>query len=503
MRLPSLPSSPRSPPAGGGQGASPRARRQSTSSLHHTPRSPATMAESRKADLDRILDVCKASVSQEMLLSEQLAKETAQARDRLKQVQAQLSKHHPLAAAGPDPLTKSRNKLLKRASEFEARLSEATQYNGRLADAINALRKQMMPHRQCMKRAAATVDRRQAEMQQLKQATGKALDERERFKTQLRLLREERAQERQHFATAVANVERKIERLDEDLADKTEQLDSLNETSKKSQFLAMKSRRAQRESLDVKYGYLRSTAAAIDDQFRELERIVGVLLVPGDRHSLELIINQYLEREAQIASLQQFWQRQSAEAEAARAEITALERDAGKLAASEAVGVAVADAAAVGRGTRRQADEAYTGKEAGAKERLASVCRVVGHLFQWLECEDSAGLSAQGCSATTVEGCLSAIEARLDEVELTVLELYHSRSAMSAFAARPHNEVLDTFAAARLKTSLSCPASTRSALDRRNLPSVADQALLTRLHWALHIGCHGALPCRMETEMRA
>ena len=60
-----------------------------------------------------------------------------------------------------------------------------------------------------MKRAAATVDRRQAEMQQLKQATGKALDERERFKTQLRLLREERAQERQHFATAVANVERK------------------------------------------------------------------------------------------------------------------------------------------------------------------------------------------------------------------------------------------------------------------------------------------------------
>ena len=89
------------------------------------------------------------------------------------------------------------------------------------------------------------------------------------------------------------------------------------------------------------------------------------------------------------------------------------------------------------------------------------------------------------------------------QVELTVLELYHSRSAMSAFAARPHNEVLDTFAAARLKTSLSCPASTRSALDRRNLPSVADQALLTRLHWALHIGCHGALPCRMETEMRA
>ena len=143
-----------------------------------------------------------------------------------------------------------------------------------------------------MKRAAATVDRRQAEMQQLKQATGKALDERERFKTQLRLLREERAQERQHFATAVANVERKIERLDEDLADQTEQLDSLNETSKKSQFLAMKSRRAQRESLDVKYGYLCSTAAAIDDQFRELERIVGVLLVPGDRHSLELIINQ-------------------------------------------------------------------------------------------------------------------------------------------------------------------------------------------------------------------
>ena len=77
------------------------------------------MAESRKADLDQILDACKASVSQEMLLSEQLAKETAQARDRLKQVQAQLSKHHPLAAAGPDPLTKSRNKLLKRASEFE------------------------------------------------------------------------------------------------------------------------------------------------------------------------------------------------------------------------------------------------------------------------------------------------------------------------------------------------------------------------------------------------
>ena len=54
---------------------------------------------------------------------------------------------------------------------------------------------------------------------------------------------------------------------------------------------SMRTHRAQKEKLEVRYGYLRSQLEGVDRDFRELQRIVGVHFVPSQPESLQQIIN--------------------------------------------------------------------------------------------------------------------------------------------------------------------------------------------------------------------
>jgi len=265
----------------------------------------------RLVSSERQLDSYVTAVSKETLLSEQYAKELVHARERIKQLAGQLGPRAGNSNAANDSLSRSRARAMKRTAGMEGRLSEIEKYNERLAEAINALRKQSQPHFQRMKKATAQTVKRHADMQQLKQAAIKALDERDRFKAQLRMMRDEAAQERHHFAGAVSNVEKQLEVLEDEHGRTAEELAAATETAKKKQFLEMKKKRAHKEKLDVRYGYLRSQLEAIDGEFRRLERIVGVHFLPNNPGSLEHIISKFSETETHIASLQQFWERQN------------------------------------------------------------------------------------------------------------------------------------------------------------------------------------------------
>lgn len=443
---------------------------------------------------ERQLDSYMTAVSKETLLSEQYAKELAYTRDRIKQLSVQLGSSVAGPIAAVEALNRNRARALKRTSGIEVRLSELLKYNERLIEAINALRKQSTPHRQSMKKALASTQKRHADMQHVKSQAIKALDERDRYKAQLRMLRDEAAHERNHFASALNNSEAQLEQLEDDHDRTTEVLSAATEAAKKHQFLEMKKRRAQKEKLDVRYGYLRSQLTAIDSEFRKLERIVGVHFMPGDPGSLENIISKFIERETHIVSLQKFWARQNEEAEAVHAEVAWLHSQAAALGGGDGtdgdggveanLGAAEKAAAAV---EAVEATAELAAKEADAKEKVAEVCQLVARLFLTAECEDSFALGVQGCSASTVQDFLAAVEAKLDSVEISALELRSSAEAVRIFAARPQNDVLARFVDARTSLALSRPGESLTIPDRKNLPSVADQDLLM----ALEIGDGG------------
>jgi hypothetical protein len=440
---------------------------------------------------ERQLDSYVTAVSKETLLSEQYTKETALTRERIKQLSAQLGPRvaNPLAAV--EALNRSRARAMKRTASMEVRLSELLMYNARLVEAVNALRKRSAPHRQSMKKALASTQKRHADMQQAKCHAIKALDERDRYKAQLRMLRDEAAQERNHFANALDNSEAQLDQLEDDHDRTAEEVSAAAEAAKKQQFLDMKKRRANKEKLDVRYGYLRSQLTALDGEFRKLERIVGVHFMPGDPASLENIISNYIERETHIVSLQKFWARQNEEAEAVHAELVRLQSQAAALGGGDgtdgdcgAGGVEANLGAAEKAAASVEAVEAaaeLAAKEADAKEKVAEVCRLVARLFRTADCEDSFALGVQGCSASTVQDFLSAVEAKLDSVEIAALELRANAQAVRAFADRPQNEVLGRFVDARTSLALSRPGESLTMPDRKNLPSVADQDLLMTL----------------------
>lgn len=325
----------------------------------------------RRLAAERNIDSFVTSVSKETLLSEQYAKELSQTRERIKQLQLQLGPRAGNSSALHEALSRNRGRLIKRVTGMETRMNELEKYNEKLVATINAMRKAAVPHHQGMKRSLVMTQKRHADLQGLKTAATKALDERDRFKAQMRVLREEAAQERNHFAKAVSNSDAQLDELDVEYSRVSEDLDASAEAAKKSQFLAMKAKRATRERLDVKYGYLRSQLEAIDGEFRKLEHIVGVHFAPADPASLmvsapwppphsrrrrqtcldggaqsdhplppshsttnppspppirpQLIINKFAEKEAHTISLQQFWAQQNGDLEATLAEIARLE----------------------------------------------------------------------------------------------------------------------------------------------------------------------------------
>ena len=463
-----------------------------SSRRHHTPRT-ASSAPVREAErllaAERQLDSYVTAVSKETLLSEQYSKELAHTRERIKQLATQVGPRGSNPVSVLESLNRSRARAMKRTSGMESRLSELQKYNLRLVETINALRKQSAPHRQLMKKALANTQKRHADMQQLKQRAIKALDERDRYKAQLRVLREEAAQEHNHFVNALNNSEAQLERLEDEYDRSAEELSAATEAAKKQQFLQMKQKRAQKEKLDVRYGYLRSQLEAIDGEFRKLERIVGVHFLPGDPGSLENIISKFIERETHIASLQKFWARQNEESEVLRAEIASLESQAAALGSANGLGrdvaegpdhVGAADKAAATVEALEAAAE-LAAKEADAKEKVDEICELVARLFSTAGCDGSFALGVQGCSASNVQDFLSAIEAKLDAVELSALELRSNAETLRVFVARPQNEVLEKFVEARTSLSLSRPGESLTLPDRKNLPSVADQDLLMNL----------------------
>jgi hypothetical protein len=459
-----------------------------------TPRSAMTSAmreAERLLAAERQLDSYVTAVSKETLLSEQYAKEVAHTQERIKQLSVHLGARVANPAAALEALNRSRARANKRTSGMEVRLSELLKYNARLVEVINALRKQSTPHRQSMKKALASAQKRHADMQHVKSQAIKALDERDRYQAQLRMLREEVAQERNHFASALNNTEVRLEQLEDDHDRTAEELSAATEAAKKHQFVEMKKRRRQKEKLDVRYGYLRSQLTAIDGEFRKLERIVNVHFMPGDPGSLENIINKFIERETHIVSLQKFWARQNEEAEATRAEIFRLQSqatalggggdmdgDGGASGAEANLGAAEKAAAAV---EAVEAAAELAAKEADAKEKVAEVCRLVARLFRTARCEDSFALGVQGCSASTVQDFLSAVEAKLDSVEISALELRANAEMVRILSAHPRNEVLARFLDSRTGLALSRPGESLTMPDRKNLPSVADQDMLTTL----------------------
>merc|ERR1719231_2201132 len=134
----------------------------------------------------------------------------------------------------------------------------------------------------------------------------------------------------------VEMLRRESEELDAQNRQTEKVLDAATELAKRQQCASMRSARAKKERLEVRYGYLRSQLEGVDNDFRELQRIVGVHFQPSHPESLEQIIKKFVEKEGQVVSLQRYFSLQSDEIETLSSDLQHLNREAAQVEAAHA-----------------------------------------------------------------------------------------------------------------------------------------------------------------------
>jgi len=349
-----------------------------------------------------------------------------------------------------------RTKLERRVGGFELKLNELEGYNEKLVAMIGGLRKQNEPHRSAQKQMSAALDKLAFEMGQQKQATHKALDERERCVDQLRHVSEDSGRDAEEFEIQVHRLKADAEEFDKRNRELERVLEEKAEKVKRSQCSSMRTQRIERERLEVKYGYLRSQLEGVDNDFRELERIVDVLFVPGQPEKLQQIIDKFVEKERRVASLQKFWGIQNDEIEALTLDLAALARQ-------EAAQQQLNDEAAANpaRGDSSKAavlDEATLEKKL---ERFESMCSTIKLMFERARCADEvsgAHLATKGCSSSTIIDFMSAIASKIDAANGAAVAVREAAAGSRITASRKPNETLNAFLTARSAPVAEAPA---------------------------------------------
>ncbi|KAL1527505.1 hypothetical protein AB1Y20_008961 [Prymnesium parvum] len=435
-----------------------------------SPRAPsASRHAAPRADrykrAERLQDSYQTALSRETLLSEQYDKELSQVKESLAKLQMKqpADKVHDMEVGA----LRTRGKLEKRCAFFECKLNELEKYNQKLMDLINGLRKQNDPHRQAEARMAEQSKKLAADMAQQKQLCHKALDERERCRDQLRHIREDSEQDKVHFMETLEHLKRESDALDRQNRAAMQTLEKATEEAKRQQWCSMRSHRAHKERLEVRYGYLRSQLEGVDRDFRELQRIVGVHFVPSQPESLQQIISKYVEKEGKIASLLKYSEQQNDEIHDLQVQI--------------AEGEAVLERVGGGDGGHASAlkssdapDESAKLEEAYAHSQRSfdSVCELLEGMFGAAKCEGTHDLMTKRCSTSTVGEFMSAIASRLDELQLVAASLRDS--SLGRGDKRKAHAVFDGF----LQPSLGAAAKAEEQaveMVKRMLPSMSDQ----------------------------
>ena len=349
--------------------------------------------------------------SREQLLSEQYDKELVQVRERLMALaQEGLADQSKMALAKAE---RTKAKLERRVSGFESKLNELDTYNYKLVQMIDGLRRQNEPHRMATKKVAEQLDKMALDMTTQKAACHKALDERERIIDQIKHLQDDSHRDALDFEAQVEALKRDSAELDHANRDKEEVLEGASELEKRKMCASMRRARAQKEKLEVRYGYLRSQLEGIDNDFRELQRIVGVHFQPSHPESLQQIIDTFVDKEQKVTSLQKYLALQQDEIETLSQQLGALDKDAD---AAQALSHAEASAAAQASASNGQRHEGRTRRCLVLSAEFDALCAGFMRMFQAAGGERAPGAPAtKGCSASTIPDFLSAIASRIDE----------------------------------------------------------------------------------------
>ena len=108
---------------------------------------------------------------------------------------------------------------------------------------------------------------------------------------------------------------------------------------------------------------------------------------------------------------------------------------------------------------------------------LAGVCKAVEQLFSMAGCKGHASLLTKGCSSSTLDEYFSALDARLDVLEVRASQLRELTIQSRMVAARRPNEDLNNFISMKARL-LEGPARSASPTEqlRKMLPSIADHS---------------------------
>jgi len=294
-----------------------------------SPRSTAYVSDSeiraaKQKRQERLLDNYQTNFARETLLSEQYDKE-------LETLRSQMSKAAQVAPPGlavkaEQHAERTKAKLARRVGGFEEKLNELDTYNEKLVATISGLRKQGEPRRKEEKRISAAVEKLNFEMMQLKGTCHKSLDERERCVELLRRVQDESHRDAADFEAHRHSLKLEAEELDRSIKEMEALLDGKQESAKRAQCMHLRDARRKRERLEVRYGYLRSQLEGLENDFVDLQRIVGVHFEPSRPESLQEIIEKFAEKERRVASLQQYWALQADDIETTSSELGASRR---------------------------------------------------------------------------------------------------------------------------------------------------------------------------------
>ena len=281
-----------------------------------------------------------------------------------------------------------------------------------------------------------------------KAACHKSLDERERCVDQMKHLQDDAVRDHADFEMAVEMLRRESDDLDDRNRRAEGVLEAATENEKRAQFSQMRKARARKEKLEVRYGYLRSQLEGVDNDFRELQRIVGVHFQPSHPESLQQIIDKFVEKERRVASLQKYWALQADEIGGLEFELASLGRE---LEYAEGV---VAEAAA-----QEAFAQSFNAKVApwddGALDaltaRFAKCSTWIERMFALLGgdlTETGQHLAAKGCTVSTLTDFLSTMAARLDETSRrahSLRETAQTHRATATVSRRPNEATMEAF----------------------------------------------------------
>ena len=266
------------------------------------------------------------------------------------------------------------------------------------------------------KRVLESLEKMATDMATQKAACHKALDERERSIDQIKHLQDDSTRDAADFDSQVEMLKRDSEELDYANSNKEHVLEAASELEKRKLYATMRSSRAEREKLEVRYGYLRSQLEGIDSDFLELQRIVGVHFVPSHPESLQQIIETFVEKEQRVASLQTYWTLQNDEVEDLSSQLSTLEALA-KRAEADADKEGASASASTGK-DRQRASEEEVGVVA-LTQVFDVLCSSLERAFVQAGCAEDPtlkNLATKGCSLSTIHDFLAALAARVDDV---------------------------------------------------------------------------------------